>query len=177
EGLKALYGSDQAFENKLDSLFTLKWNPEHIARNVSSFIGQYCHGNQPDHEAPFGYYFIDKPEKSQRIIDTILSDFYGIGEQGLALSGMDDAGEMSSWYVCSAMGLYPFSPADTEYLVSVPIFDQITVNTGAKNELKISTQPASRSLKRIVVNDTPMEGYFIPHKLFLEGGEISIETE
>src|SRR5690606_13163377 len=177
EGLIALYTSEQAYENKLDSLFTLKWNPAYIARNISSFIGQYCHGNQPDHEAPFGYYFIDKPEKSQRIIDTILRNFYGIGPQGLALSGMDDAGEMSSWYVCSAMGLYPFSPADTDYLVSVPIFDHISVNPGSKNELNISTQPICRSLKRIVVNNTPMEGYFISHQLFLDGGEISIETQ
>lgn len=177
EGLIALYTSEQAYENKLDSLFTLKWNPAYIARNISSFIGQYCHGNQPDHEAPFGYYFIDKPEKSQRIIDTILRNFYGMGPQGLALSGMDDAGEMSSWYVCSAMGLYPFSPADTDYLVSVPIFDHISVNPGSKNELNISTQPNCRSLKRIVVNNTPMEGYFISHQLFLDGGEISIETQ
>ncbi|WP_417361052.1 GH92 family glycosyl hydrolase [Galbibacter sp.] len=177
EGLKSLYGSDQSFEAKLDSLFSLKWNPDHIARNVSSFIGQYCHGNQPDHEAPFAYYFVDKPEKSQKIIDTILSDFYGIGTEGLALSGMDDAGEMSSWYVCSAMGLYPFSPADTEYLVSVPIFDQIIVHKGQEQELKISNDMKSRSLKGILVNDAPIDGYFIPHSLFVEGGSISIETK
>src|SRR5690606_8383905 len=80
KGLVELYGGEESFEAKLDSLFTVPWNPEHIARNVSSFIGQYCQGNQPSHEAPFAYYFIDKPEKSQKIIDHILSDFYGIGE-------------------------------------------------------------------------------------------------
>lgn len=177
KGLKALYGGDQIFEAKLDSLFSLKWNPEHIARNVSSFIGQYCHGNQPDHEAPFSYYFVDKPEKSQKIIDTILSDFYGIGPEGLALSGMDDAGEMSSWYVCSAMGLYPFSPADTDYLVSIPIFDQITVNSGQQNELVISNDKKSRALKSILVNGAAIDGYFVPHSLFTQGGSITIETK
>lgn len=176
-GLKALYGSDQVFETKLDSLFSLKWNPDHIARNVSSFIGQYCHGNQPNHEAPFSYYFVDKPEKSQKIIDTILSDFYGIGPEGLALSGMDDAGEMSSWYVCSAMGLYPFSPADTDYLVSVPIFDQIIVNEGKENELKITNDGKSRKLENILVNKTAIDGYFVSHQLFAEGGTILIQTK
>ncbi|WP_460996379.1 glycoside hydrolase domain-containing protein, partial [Staphylococcus aureus] len=80
-------------------------------------IGQYCHGNQPDHEAPFSYHFIGKPEKSQKIIDNILNNLYGIGEQGLALCGMDDAGELSSWYVFTALGLYPFSATDAEYIV------------------------------------------------------------
>src|SRR5690606_14342632 len=141
-----------------------------------SFIGQYCHGNQPNHEAPFSYYFVDKPEKSQKIIDTILRDFYGVGSEGLALSGMDDAGEMSSWYVCSAMGLYPYSPADTDYLVSVPIFDQVIVKAG-DHELKISKDTTSRALKSILVNGEPIDGYFIPHKLFVEGGSISIETK
>lgn len=177
KGLVELYGGEESFEAKLDSLFTVPWNPEHIARNVSSFIGQYCQGNQPSHEAPFAYYFIDKPEKSQKIIDHILSDFYGIGEDGLALSGMDDAGEMSSWYVCSAMGIYPYSPADTEYLLSIPIFDQVIVNPGKENELKISHDGKSRTMDNIQVNSTPFEGYFVPHQLFIEGGSISIQTK
>ncbi|WP_421876601.1 GH92 family glycosyl hydrolase [Marinoscillum sp.] len=120
-----LYGGSDAFEAKLDSLFTVPWNPEHIARNVSSFIGQYCHGNQPDHEAPFSYYFINKPEKSQQVLDNILNNYYGVGTYGNALPGMDDAGEMSAWYVFSASGLYPFSAADDEYLVTVPLFDSV----------------------------------------------------
>src|SRR5690606_27347462 len=123
EGLIELYGGKKAFESKLDSLFTIPWNPTYIARNVETMIGQYCHGNQPDHEAPFAYYFIEKPEKSQKMIDTILNSLYGIGDEGLALCGMDDAGEMSAWYVFSALGLYTFSATDPEYLVTVPLFD------------------------------------------------------
>src|SRR5690606_11333544 len=129
------------------------------------------------HEAPFSYYFVDKPEKSQKIIDTILSDFYGIGPEGLALRGMDDAGEMSSWYGCSGMGLYPFSPDDTDYLVSVPIFDQIIVNEGKENELKITNDGKSRALENILVNKNAIDGYFVPHQLFAEGGSILIQTK
>jgi predicted alpha-1,2-mannosidase len=177
KGLISLYGGNDKFEAKLDSFFTVPWNPQYIARNVSSFIGQYCHGNQPDHEAPFSYYFINKPEKSQKIIDTILNNLYGIGEHGLALCGMDDAGEMSAWYVFSALGLYPFSPADTDYLVTVPLFDEVKWKLNNGKELIIRKQGNSRNLKAIEVNHKTINGYFVSHDLFKNGGMIAVVTE
>lgn len=177
QGLIALYGGEKQFEEKLDSLFTVPWNPEHIARNVSSFIGQYCHGNQPDHEAPFSYHFIGKPEKSQQVIDSILNNFYGVGEHGLALCGMDDAGEMSSWYVFGALGLYPFSPADDECIVTVPLFDQVRWRLDNGKELIINKPEGGRNLKEIRVDDKPLNGYFASHDLFRNGGEISVITD
>tara|TARA_R110002051_G_scaffold3799_3_gene20287 strand:+ start:3487 stop:5691 length:2205 start_codon:yes stop_codon:yes gene_type:complete len=172
-----LYGGKEKFESKLDSLFTFPWNPNHIARNVSGFMGQYCHGNQPDHEAPFSYYFVDKPEKSQEVIDKLLKDYYGVGEYGRALSGMDDAGEMSSWYVFSALGLYPLSTADNEYLTTIPIFDEIKWKLNNGKELTISRKGDTRKLKSIVTNGEKLKGYFTPYSLFEKGGTISIETE
>src|SRR3546814_21052746 len=65
-GLVECYGGKQNFEEKLDSLFTIPWNPRYIARNVSSFVGQYCQGNQHGQEAPFAYYFVNKSWKSKR---------------------------------------------------------------------------------------------------------------
>lgn len=177
EGLIELYGGKQAFEAKLDSLFSVPWNPEHIARNVSSFIGQYCHGNQPDHEAPFSYHFLGKPEKSQKIIDEILQNLYGIGEEGLALCGMDDAGEMSSWYVFSSIGLYPFSPADDDYIVTVPVFDEVRWTAGKGKSLVIRKPEKGRNLKGIQVDKKPVDGYFITHDVFRNGGEVEIITE
>ncbi|UII19996.1 GH92 family glycosyl hydrolase [Fulvivirga ligni] len=176
-GLVDLYGGKKAFEEKLDSLFTLPWNPNHIARNVSSFIGQYCHGNQPDHEAPFAYYFADKPEKSQQVLDNILNNFYGVGEYGLALSGMDDAGEMSAWYVFSALGLYPFSSVDNEYIVSVPLFDEVVWHTKEGKTLSIKKEGPSRELKKIKVDGKTQKGYFVPYHLFENGANINIITK
>ncbi|WP_421893302.1 GH92 family glycosyl hydrolase [Marinoscillum sp.] len=172
-----LYGGSDAFESKLDSLFTVPWNPEHIARNVSSFIGQYCHGNQPDHEAPFSYYFINKPEKSQHVLDNILNNFYGVGEHGNALAGMDDAGEMSAWYVFAASGLYPFSAGDDEYLVSVPLFDSVKWAMPNGKQVQITQSGQSRDLKAIKVNDLAIDGYFISHELFQNGGYVEVITE
>lgn len=177
KNLIALYGGENEFEKKLDSLFTTPWNPDHIARNVSSFIGQYCVGNQPDHEAPFSYHFINKPEKSQQIIDSILNNYYGVGEHGLALPGMDDAGEMSSWYVFSALGLYPFSPADDDYLVTVPLFDEVKWMIGKEKELIITNAEKGREMKGIQVNGKEINGYFVSHELFKGGGEIELLTK
>lgn len=177
QGLISLYGGAANFESKLDSLFTIPWNLKYIARNISGFIGQYCHGNQPDHEAPFSYYFINKPEKSQKIIDTVLNSLYGIGEHGLALCGMDDAGEMSSWYVFNALGLYPFSPADTEYLVTLPLFDEVQWEVGNGKTLSIRKKGNSRRLREIKVNNRVINGYFINHDLFRNGGSVEVKAE
>ena len=176
-GLVALYGGANGFESKLDSLFTVPWNPHYIARNVETMIGQYCHGNQPDHEAPFAYYFVGKPAKSQHIIDTILNTLYGIGEDGIALCGMDDAGEMSSWYVFSALGLYPFSATDPEYIVTVPLFDEVKWRTANGKLLTISKPGKGRNLTGIKVNGKVSEGYFVPNDLFKQGGKVEVNTK
>jgi len=176
-GLIKLYGGPKNFEAKLDSLFTLPWNPNYIARNVETMIGQYCQGNQPDHEAAFSYIFIGKPEKSQRRLDYIMNNLYGIGDKGLELSGMDDAGEMSAWYVFTSMGLYPFSATDPQYIVTVPLFDQVKWETANGKLLTITKSVKSRDMKAIEVNGKIIHDYFVPHNLFKTGGNIKILTK
>ncbi|MFL9844536.1 GH92 family glycosyl hydrolase [Flavobacterium rhizosphaerae] len=177
EGLVKLYGGEKPFEQKLDTFFTKPWNPEYIAWNISGFIGQYCHGNQPAHESPFSYHFVGKPEKSQKIIDEVLATMYGIGPEGLAMSGMDDAGEMSSWYVWASLGLYPLSPADTEYIVTVSVFDKVEWTTGQGKKFTITNSGKTRNLKEIFLNGKKVNGYFIPHTLFSEGGTLEVKTK
>ena len=173
-GLVALYGGPRPFEAKLDSLFKVPWNPAYIACNVSGFIGQYCHGNQPDHEAPFSYYFVGKPEKSQRRLDEIMAKFYNTGEKGLAFSGMDDAGEMSAWYVFAAAGLYPLSAADARYIVTMPLFDEVRWTMSNGKVLTMKKSGASRDLGTIRVNGAANQGYFVPHQLFTTGGQLEV---
>jgi predicted alpha-1,2-mannosidase len=176
-GLISLYGGPKGFESKLDSLFTLPWNPNYIARNVETMIGQYCQGNQPDHEAPFAYTFIGKPEKTQKVLDYILNNLYGIGKEGLELSGMDDAGEMSSWYVFSSLGLYPFSATDPKYIVTAPLFDEVKWKTSSGKVLTISKPGKGRAITGIKVNGKKTDGYFVSHDLFKQGGNITIVTK
>ena len=172
-----LYKSKADFEQHLDSLFTIPWNPNYIAENINSFIGQYCQGNQPDHSFPFLYYFVGKPEKSQAILNTIMSRFYGMGEQGLALSGMDDAGEMSSWYVFTAIGLYPYSPADPRYIVSVPLFQKTTFRLNEGNTLTIVKKNAGERITGITVGGKKVNGYFVEHSDLEAGKELVIATQ
>jgi predicted alpha-1,2-mannosidase len=173
-GLIKCFGGKEKFEEKLDSMFTLKWNPLYIARNVDCFIGQYCQGNQPDHHVPFLYSLIGKPEKSQQIIDRI-QNMYGIGLDDLALPGMDDTGEMSSWYVFTSIGLYPFSPADPTYLVTVPKFKKTKIEFQNGKYLIIKKHiQYYNSIKSMEINGKEIKSIFIDHKDFYKGGILDI---
>ena len=177
EGLISLYPGKAEFESKLDSLFAIPWNRNYIARNVSSFIGQYCHGNQPDHNFPYLYYYVDKQEKSQAILDSIMNHFYGMGEDGLALCGMDDAGEMSAWYVFNAIGIYPYSPADADYLITVPVFGQVKLKLENQPECTISRVGPGRKIDRITYGGKKIKGYFISREELKKGKRLVVTTD
>ena len=176
EGLIGLYKSKLDFEKQLDLLFSIPWNPSYIAQNINCFIGQYCHGNQPDHGFAYLYYFVGKQEKSQEILNTIMSRFYGMGEDGLALCGMDDAGEMSAWYVFNAVGIYPYSPADEDYIVSVPIFDQVRLKLGGET-VTIVKNVSGKKITGITYDGRKVDGYFVPHHDLVNGKSLVISTE
>jgi predicted alpha-1,2-mannosidase len=177
EGLIALYKSKTDFENHLDSLFSIPWNPSYIAENINSFIGQYTQGNQPDHGFAYLYYFVGKQEKSQAILNTIMSRFYGMGDEGHALCGMDDAGEMSSWYVFNAIGLYPYSPADPEYILTVPLFNKVTVALTDKTSLTIIKKGFGNKIVDVTSDGRKVNGYFISHGDLLKTRKLLISTK
>ncbi len=172
-GLIGLYKSRDDFENKLDQFFTIPWNGVE-ADNLTGFIGQYCQGNQPDHSVPFMYYFVGKQEKSQALLDTIMDRFYDMGKDKLAYAGMDDAGEMSSWYVFNAIGLYPFSPADEDYILSVPLFDRVQLSLGDKVTCTIVRKHPGDKITQITYDHRKVDGYFISHHELLWGKELDI---
>ncbi len=177
EGLIALYPSKADFEKQLDRLFSIPWNPNYIAENINSFLGQYTQSNQPDHGFAYLYYFVGKQPKSQRILNTIMSRFYGMGSDGLALCGMDDAGEMSSWYVFNAIGFYPYSPADPKYIVTVPLFSKVVLTMPDKKPLTIVRRNAGVQITDIAVGGKKVDGYFISHRELSHGGKLVIATQ
>jgi predicted alpha-1,2-mannosidase len=174
-GLVGLYKSKADFELKLDSLFSIQWNGIE-AYNISGFIGQYCQGNQPDHSFPYMYYFVDRQEKSQVILDSCLNHFYGMGKEKLAYAGMDDAGEMSSWYVFNAIGIYPFSPADNNYIISVPVFDRIDIKMDKNTTFTILKKNSGRKISNIHYNNQKINGYFISQQELKKGKKLLITT-
>ena len=176
EGMIALYPSEQAVEDKLDSLFSEPWRG-YEAWNMTGFMGNYCHGNQPDHSVPYTYYFIGKQEKAQRILNTLLDKYYDMGADHLAYSGMDDAGEMSTWYVLNAIGLYTYSPADPEYIVTVPIFPKTTFTAGDGRTLTITREGSGEKIKEIYCGKKKVKGWFVNHNDLFKAGELKIVTE
>lgn len=175
-GLISLYKSEADFEKHLDMLFSIPWNPNYIAENINSFIGQYCQGNQPDHGFAYLYYFVGKQEKSQIILNTIMSRFYGMGEKGLALSGMDDAGEMSSWYVFNAIGFYPYSPADPDYIISVPLFNKVVMKLSNGRDFTVVKRNSGTKITEITYDNQKLNDYFLPHRELMEGKKLVITT-
>ena len=175
EGMIKLYPSKEAVEAKLDSLFSEPWRG-YEAHNLTGFIGNYCHGNQPGHSIPYTYYFIDKQEKAQCILDSLMNHYYDMGADKLAYAGMDDAGEMSSWYVLNAIGLYTYSPADPEYIVTVPLFDKVTFNLNGR-PFTIVKKGSGKKIIDITYDGKKIDGYFITHDQLREGKELVITTE
>lgn len=177
EGLISLYKSKADFEKQLDRLFSIPWNPNYIAENINSFIGQYTQSNQPDHGFAYLYDFVGEQPKSQAILNTIMSRFYGMGDDGLALCGMDDAGEMSSWYVFNAIGLYPYSPADPEYIITVPLFKKVVFSIGGTKHFLITRKGSGPQIVNIRYADKNISGYFIAHNELMKGKELTISAK
>ncbi len=175
EGMLALYPSPEAAEAKLDSLFSEPWRGIQ-AHNMSVFIGQYCHGNQPDHGFPYMYYWLGKQEKSQAILDHIMENFYDMGPHKLAYCGMDDAGEMSSWYVFNAIGLYTFSPADPNYIVTVPLFDRVEFDL-PEGTFTVRREGSGPKIASITYDGEPVEAYHISHDTLKRGGELVVAAQ
>lgn len=176
ETLLAMYPSHQVVEEMLDTLFTKPWCGVE-AENISGFIGQYCHGNQPGHHLPYTYYFIGKQEKSQHYINMILDRMYGMGEEGLAYAGMDDAGELSTWYVLSSIGLYTYSVVDPEYLVTVPVFDEVNFTHADGKVLTIKRVGEGEKITSIEFNGNRLDGWFLQDSDFKKGGTLTVYCE
>ncbi len=175
KGMIALYPNYDAVDQKLDSLFTEPWRG-YEAHNMTGFIGNYCHGNQPSHSIPYTYYFIDKQEKAQSVLDSIMNRFYDMGAEKLAYAGMDDAGEMSAWYVFNAIGLYTYSPADPEYIVTVPLFNKVEFTLGDNTTFTIRKEGKGKKITQIRYNNEPIKGWFVTHDQLKKGKELTITT-
>lgn len=174
KGLIGLWPSEEAFEKKLDGVFSTPFEG-YEADNMTGWYGQYCVGNQPSQGVSYYYYFLGKPEKTQQKIDHIMNNFYAMGKERLAYAGMDDEGSLSAWYVMNAIGLYSFSPADAEYLVTVPVFDKVQLELGDKT-FTITRNGTGRKLTAIACDGEPINGYFITHDQLKSGNELVITT-
>jgi len=161
EGLIELMGGKEKFNQTLDAFFA---------------DGQYWHGNEPGHQIPFMYTYSGEPWKSTKEVRNILKTEYGTGPGGL--SGNDDSGQMSAWYVFGAIGFYPVCPSLPEYAVSGPVFEKVTIKLGNGKTLVLSAPGNSEKncyVKSIRFNGNLIDNYKFSHFDIMNGGTIDFE--
>ena len=170
-------GGREGFIAKLDSLFTADSTLEgdQTSADISGLIGQYAHGNEPSHHILHLYNKVGQPWKTQALVDSVLHSQYFNNPNGL--SGNEDCGQMSAWYVLNAMGFYQLCPGNPEYSIGRPLFDAITIRLPQGKEFKIVVQNNSAENKYIesaVLNRTVLSKPYFTHQQLMEGGTLQV---
>ena len=173
QGLIDLFGGEKGFLKKLDENFSLTATSGEVNGNASGFIGQYAHGNEPSHHTVYLYNFAGKPERTQELVEQVRSEFYRATPCGYA--GNDDCGQMSAWYIFSALGFYPFHAGSAEYVIGTPLFTKATLHLENGKDFVISAPnktPNRIHVKSVKLNGKPIKDYKITHQQIMAGGTL-----
>jgi predicted alpha-1,2-mannosidase len=176
-GLVALHGGREGFIAKLDSLFTISSQLEgpRISGDVTGLIGQYAHGNEPSHHITHLYNYVGENWKTQRLVDSILYNLYFDDPNGL--SGNEDCGQMSAWYILNAIGFYPVAPAEGIWSIGRPIFDRVTIPVSDGKILTVVAINNSRENKyvqSVKVNGNGQDSPWLRHDELMNGATVEI---
>lgn len=155
KGLIKLFGSDKAFISKLDSLFFVEgWAGDNASPDMSGMTGQYAHGNEPSHHVIYMYNYAGRPDKAAPMLRKMLNEMYL--DQPDGLSGNEDVGQMSAWYILSSVGLYQVDPVGGRFVIGSPLFDKATVNVGGGKTFIVVAK--NNSDKNIYVQSARLNG-------------------
>lgn len=176
-GLIEMFGSEKAFIEKLDSLFVAEGDMgEKASADITGLIGQYAHGNEPSHHIAYLYPYVGQPWKTAEKVRQIMNDFYNDTPSGLC--GNEDVGQMSAWYIMSAMGLYQVAPAGGVYVFGSPIMDEVVLNVGDGKTFKIiahNNGSGNIYINSAKLNGKPYAKSFIRHSDIVAGGTLEFE--
>ncbi|MCB0762386.1 MAG: GH92 family glycosyl hydrolase [Flavobacteriales bacterium] len=174
-GMIDMMGGDSAFCASLDYLFTADTQTTGREQDdITGLIGQYAHGNEPSHHMAYLYSFAGKPYKTQEYVRQILLDQYNNTPDGL--SGNEDCGQMSSWYVLSSMGFYPVTPGSTKYVLGAPLFEETAIHleNGNTFTIKALNNPLQNAyVERMELNGQPYGKWDIDHAEIMKGGTLT----
>ena len=176
EGLIGCFGGKEAFVEKLDSLFTVSSVLEGAASpDISGLIGQYAHGNEPSHHVVYLYTMIGQPAKTADKVREILTTLYH--DQPDGLSGNEDVGQMSAWYVLSSLGFYQVEPAGGRYFFGSPLFDkaELRVRDGVFTVIAHNNSAADKYIQRVKLNGKPYAKPYIGFEEIAAGGTLEFE--
>lgn len=174
EDLIKMMGGNQNFNRRLDSLFTMSSDlDDNKALDVSGLIGQYVHGNEPSHHIPYLYNYSGQPRKTQERVKEIMNTLYGTGREGLC--GNDDCGQMSAWYIFSALGFYPVNPANGKYDLGSPMFKRAEIVLQNEIGFQIIANNLSEDniyVESVTLNGERLDELFILHDNIMAGGTL-----
>ena len=177
DGLAELMGGRDLFIEKLDSLFSTSSEMvgENPSADMTGLIGQYAHGNEPSHQTIHLYNLIGQPHKAQALVDEVLQTLYFNDPNGL--SGNEDCGQMSAWYILNSMGFYSYCPGIPYYSIGRPLFDEVKINL--QNGKSFTIQVANNGKNNKYVESAKLNGkvldvLFFSHKDLMEGGLLEI---
>ena len=179
-GLRNRMGGEKAFRERLDRLFEMSLPEAYYAGNeditADGLIGGYVHGNEPSHHIPYLYAWTSQPWKTQDRVREIMARMYRDGVYGLG--GNDDCGQMSAWYVFSALGFYPVTPGQDTYVLGAPSMPYFSVQWENGNTLEIKATGLSernKYVQEVLLNGKPLSGYSISHRDLLNGGTLEFK--
>ncbi|MCB0584662.1 MAG: GH92 family glycosyl hydrolase, partial [Phaeodactylibacter sp.] len=177
EGLIALFGSEEAFVEHLDATFSAssELRGENVSADISGLIGQYAHGNEPSHHIAYLYNYAGQPAKTQDRVRQIMETMYTTAVDGL--SGNEDCGQMSAWYVFSALGFYPVNPADGRYIIGSPLVKEAAIKVGEGRTFRIVAENNSvenKYVKSVSLNGEELDRLYITHEELMKGGELRL---
>jgi hypothetical protein len=176
-GLIGLMGGKENLENRLDRLFTAKAETSgRDQADITGLIGQYAHGNEPSHHMAYLYNFVNKPQKTQEKVHQILTTLYTNAPDGI--SGNEDCGQMSAWYVLSSLGFYPVTPGSNTYIIGSPLFSKATINLENGKAFTVVAKDVSESNKYIAsasLNGKVLNRSFLYHEEIVNGGILSFQ--
>lgn len=180
DALIGLMGGKKKFSKMLDQLFTLQLEDKHIEANEDitrdGIIGLYVHGNEPGHHIPYLYNWTEHPEKTQERVRMICNTMYANTPNGLC--GNDDCGQMSAWYIFSALGFYPVCPGSDEYALGCPLVKSAEIDLGNGKYLNIEVEnqsPENMHVKELFLNGKKVKTPFLKHSDLIGGGEMVVK--
>ncbi|WP_299442743.1 GH92 family glycosyl hydrolase [uncultured Aquimarina sp.] len=176
-GFINLLGGKKALEKQLDTLFSANSNTSGSHQvDITGLIGQYAHGNEPSHHMAYLYNYVNKPHKTQEKVHQILTELYTNTPDGI--SGNEDCGQMSAWYVFSSLGFYPVTPGSNDYIIGTPLFDTATIHLENGKEFTIIANNLSTENKYIAsakLNNKQYPFSYLKHKDIITGGALIFE--
>ena len=178
EGLVAALGGQAKALAQLDRLFS---QPSALVgggrrNDITGMIGQYVHGNEPSHHVPYLYRYVGRPDRTAEVVREVFDRFYAPKPDGLC--GNDDCGQMSAWYVFSAMGFYPLNPCGGDYVLGAPQVPRATLRLADGKAFTVTAKNlscANKYVKAVTLNGNPIDGFILRHADILAGGELVFE--